>query len=283
MAVLLTGATGFLGSEILRQLVSSGTEVVALVRDEQAARSLGDAARVVRGSLTDSKLVAEAARSSEGVIHTAAERGPGQAAADDAFVTTVLDALEGSQIPYLHSSGAWVFGAGHAITEDSPYRPPRVTAWRVPIERRVRRSRVRTTIIAPGLIHNDDARGLISMLRPDSTGVVRLISDGTQRWTTVHVADLADLYVRALRAGSDDGYFLGVSACPAVRELAHAAADGAPVVSEEPEETAARVGRDLAEALGLDQCVPTSRALSELGWDPSQISAVGALRRLYGT
>ena len=72
---------------------------------------------------------------------------------DDAFVTAVLAGLEGSDKPYVHTSGVWIFGNGSAITETSPFDPPALTSWRLPVEARVRSAvGVKTSIVAPGIV-----------------------------------------------------------------------------------------------------------------------------------
>ena len=134
MAIFLTGATGFIGSAVLRQLREQGRDVVALVRSSSKAaevEALG--ARAVLGELTDREIVTHLALESDGVIHLASPGDESSAPTDDAFVTAVLAGLEGSDKPYVHTSGIWIFGNGSAITETSPFDPPALTSWRLPV------------------------------------------------------------------------------------------------------------------------------------------------------
>lgn len=255
-----------------------GSRVRAVVRTAAAAAAVGAAGAIpVIASITDAATMEPILRESDGVIHTAAS-ATDPAGTERAFLRTVLRALDGSDRPYVHSGGAWVFGAGAALTERSPLRPPSITAWRVGTEEMVRRAPIRATIIAPGLVYDDSGGGRLELLRPDARGVSRTVGDGAQHWTTVHVADLADLYVRALSSGRRGGRYLGVAACPSVHDLAAAAAGEGRVVTETAAEARKRLGAPLAEALLLDQRVSTNAARDDLGWSPARRSAVEVLR-----
>lgn len=273
MTVFLTGATGFVGAAILSRLRELELPVVALVRDPAKLRAVEAAgASVVIGDLTDLDIVASAVAASSGVIHTASPGDATSAAVDGAFVDAVLSTLSGTDVPFVHTGGAWVFGPGN-ITESSPQRPPALTAWRGAIESRVRSASVRSTIIAPGIVYGPGGAGLASLLRPDIDGVVRLVGDGSQHWTTVHVDDLADLYVRALAAADADAYYLGITDHqPTVLEIGEASAHGAKVVAETPDGSRDRLGVDFADALLMDQRSPGSAARAALGWSPSRPS-----------
>ena len=112
MAILLTGATGFIGSAVLRQLRAQGRDVVALVRSEESAAAVTAAgAKPVLGDVTDRELVTHLALESDGVIHLASPGDESSAPTDDAFVTAVFAGLEGSDKPYVHTGGVWIFGS----------------------------------------------------------------------------------------------------------------------------------------------------------------------------
>jgi nucleoside-diphosphate-sugar epimerase len=279
MSIFLTGATGFVGAAVLSRLREQDLPVIALVRDP-AKQAMNEAtgASVILGDLTDLELIASAVAAASGVIHTASPGDATSAAVDGAFVDTVLGALSGTDVPFVHTGGAWVFGPGEHITESDPQHPPALTAWRGPVESRVRSASVRSTIVAPGIVYGDRGLGLTSLLLPDSDGVVRLIGDGTQHWTTVHVEDLADLYVRSLTAAAADAYYLGISQQqPTVREIGEAAAHGARVVTETADESRARLGAEFVDALLMSQQSPGSAAGAALGWSPSRPSLTDLL------
>jgi nucleoside-diphosphate-sugar epimerase len=277
--VFLTGATGFIGSAVLKALLAGGDDVTALVRSEENAALVADlGATPVLGGLTDLDVVAAAAAASDGVIHTASPGDATSAAVEGAFVDAVLGALAGTEIPFVTTGGVWVFGSGADLTEQSPWNPPALTAWRGELEQRVRASDVKTTIIAPALVYGGGGTGLPSLLRPDESGVVRLVGDGHQHWSTVNVDDLADLYVLAVKKAADNGYYLGSSGqCPTVLEIATAAAHGATIVAETVAESQARFGEYFADALLLDQQASGAAARHDLGWAPHRPSLLSEL------
>ena len=109
MAVFLTGATGFVGSAILRTLRDQGRDVTALVRNQDKAREVeATGATAVIGELSDLDLIAASAAASTGVIHTASPGDQSSAALDGAFVTSVLSALDGTDIPFIHTGNGKV-------------------------------------------------------------------------------------------------------------------------------------------------------------------------------
>jgi nucleoside-diphosphate-sugar epimerase len=278
MNVFLTGGTGLVGSAVLRALLADGHTVSALARSDDSAQALERAgAQVVRGDLTDPAGLAAAARDADGVIHTAAKSDGTDAQSDAALLDAVLPALAGTGKPYVHTSGVWAHGSG-VVDEDSPLDPPQLTAWRLPLDARVRAAAadgIRSVVIAPGIVHGSGG-GLPTVLRSGprtDDGALVLPGSGDQHWTTVHADDLGRLYALALAGAEPGSYFLGVSGSnPTVRELGIAADRGAGgegrVVGSSIEETEARLG-PLAGALDLDQQASGVRARSQLGWVPT--------------
>lgn len=272
--VFLTGASGYIGSAVLDALVAHGHRVTALVRsDDKAERVRRSGGEAVVGDATDDHLVARLAREADGVVHTASAQD-----VDPGLIDAVLDALGGTDKPFVHTGGIFTFGAAADITEDSPVAPPALTAWRAPNEDRVRTSAVRTTVVAPGIVYGRGA-GIPTMFLGDGTAPVRTVGDGTQRWTTVHVDDLAELYVLALERADQDGYVVAATGeAPTVRDLAEAGAAGSPVVTESVDESRDRLGAAFADALLIDQVAAGSHARSHYGWQPSRPSLVEHLR-----
>ncbi|GAB4079857.1 NAD-dependent epimerase/dehydratase family protein [Modestobacter muralis] len=278
MDVFLTGGTGLVGSALLTALLSDGHDVHALARSDASARALEAAgATVVRGSVEDTAVLAEAARAADGVVHTAAAADGKDADRDAALLDAVLPALAGSNKPYVHTSGVWVHGAG-AIDEDTPFAPPALTAWRLPLDARVRAAAddgVRSVVIAPGIVYGRGL-GLPNVVKDGprtDDGALVLPGSGAQTWTTVHTEDLARLYVAALTEAAPGAYYLGVNGQnPTVAEIGAAASRGAGLdertVSSTEAETEARLGA-LAGALDISQQATGARARAELGWAPT--------------
>ncbi|MDO9398370.1 MAG: NAD-dependent epimerase/dehydratase family protein [Herbiconiux sp.] len=289
MAIFLTGATGYIGSAVLTALRAQGREVTAFVRDEARAAVVRAAgATPVLGSLTDREIVTHAAQESDGVIHLASPGDESSAPTDDTFVSAVFAGLEGSDKPYVHTSGIWLFGSSSSITESSPLDPPALTSWRVPIESRVRSaSGIKTTIIAPGIVfgHGGGIPNLVTTA-PVVDGALSLVGPGTQHWTTVHVDDLAELYVLAYDLAAAGSFYIGASGeNPTVESLGTAAAAAAGLSGVVPTSIDAvheRLGVEFGDALLLDQQATGSAARIDLGWEPNGPTLVEELRAGYG-
>ena len=274
MTILLTGATGYIGSSVLPRLLEEGHSVTALVRDEAKAdivRAAG--ATAVVGDATDAELVSRLARESDGVIHLASGSD-----VDPVFVPAVLDGLAGSGSPFVHTGGIWTYGSNADIAEDSPVAPPALTAWRGATEALVLGADgVRGTVVVPSFVFGHGkglARVVVDAPRGEGDdAALRLIGDGSQHWATVHVDDLAALYVLALEHGTTGSVYIGASgANPTVRELgelAAAAAGANGVEAETVAQTEERLGAGLAEALLLDQQARGTKARIDLGWEPN--------------
>ncbi|WP_431277212.1 NAD-dependent epimerase/dehydratase family protein [Leifsonia poae] len=250
------------------------------MRDEAKAAVVEAAgATAIIGDATDADLVTSAARDSDGVIHLASAKD-----VDPVFIEAVLRGLEGSGKPFVHTGGIWSFGSNADIAEDSPLDPPALTAWRGANETRVLSAAgIRTAVVVPSIVYGH-GKGLANVIvdAPRGSGGVpalRLIGDGSQHWATVHVDDLAALYVLAFERGDAGAVYVGASGInPTVRELAEVASvtaglDGR-VEAESVSESRSRLGEGLADALLLDQQARGGRARIDLGWEPNGVSLV---------
>jgi nucleoside-diphosphate-sugar epimerase len=287
MNVALTGATGFIGSHVLAELQKHGHEVTALVRDDAQAdivATRGVTPIVV--DLYDRPAVVSALRTADGAVHTASPGDATSANLDAAVADAAIEAFAGTGKPYLHISGAWVYGNNLAINEESPMNAPALVAWRQPIERRVLDAAdMRGVVIVSGVAYGDGGGGVPGVLLGsprDDAGNLIMLGTGQQHWSTVHAADLADFFRRVLENDSARGYYvIGNGANSTVAELTEAAAVavGAPgAIAGSDEEARTRLGDYFAEVLLLDQSTTAAKARTELDWYPSHPGLVEEFR-----
>jgi nucleoside-diphosphate-sugar epimerase len=287
MKVALTGATGFVGSHILTDLYENGHEVTAIVSDDARAKVVeARGATPAVADLYDQVAVARVLRGVDAAVHTASPGDATSANLDSAMVDAVIEAFAGTGKPYLPISGAWVYGNNSAITEDSPFQAPALVAWKEPIERRVLSAPdLRGVVIVASTAYGDGGGGIPQVILGsprDADGNLIMLGTGQQHWSTVHVADLADAFRRALENDSAHGYYvIGNGLSPTLAELTEAAAVavGAPgAVPGSEAEARSRLGDNLAEVLLLDQGTQSAKARTELGWSPSRPSLTEEFR-----
>lgn len=287
MRIALTGATGFVGSHILSDLVSHGHEVTALVRDDTEAGAVAPrGARPIVVDLYDRAAVVKVFSDTDGAVNTASPGDATSADLESAVLDAAIDAYAAAGKPYAQISGAWIFGSNLSITEESPLNPPALVAWRPAIaERLLDSAGMRGIVIVSATAYGDAGGGVPGVLLGsprDSDGNLIMIGTGQQHWSTVHVADLADAFRRALEDDRARGYYvIANDLSPTVAEVTEAVAlaVGAPgAVPGSDDEARARLGEYFAEVLLLDQGITADRARNELGWQPSHLGIVDEFR-----
>jgi nucleoside-diphosphate-sugar epimerase len=287
MNVALTGATGFIGSHVLAELQAHAHEVTTLVRSDADAEALAaKGATPVVVDLNDRPAVVSTLSDADGAIHTASPGNETSADLDSAVVDAAIEAFGGTGKPYVHITGAWVYGANTHISEESPIDAPAMVSWKEPIaQRALDATDMRGVVIAPGVAYGDGGGGVPGLLLGsprDDAGNLIMLGTGHQHWATVHVADLADFFRRALEDESARGrYIIGDGSNPTVADLTEAAAVavGAPgAVAGSDDEARARLGDYFADVLLLDQSADAARARAELGWRPTHPALAEDLR-----
>jgi len=287
MKVVLTGATGFIGSHVLAELREHGHEVTAFARDASQADILaGRGATSTVVDLSDRAAVVSVLRDAEAAIHTASPGDATSANLDSAVLDAAIEAFAGTGKPYLHISGVWIYGNNPSVSEQSPIDSPPLVAWKEPIERRVLDATdMRGVVIVSSAAYGDGGGGIPGLLLAsprDDAGNLIMLGNGQQHWSTVHVADLANFFRLVLEQDSARGrYVIGDGQNPTVAGLTEAAAVavGAPgAVPGSDDEAKARLGDYFAEVLLLDQGTGAAKARAELGWAPSHPGLVEELR-----
>jgi nucleoside-diphosphate-sugar epimerase len=280
MKVFVTGATGFIGTAIVRELQAAGHQVFGLARSDQAAKSLAaSGAAVHRGSLDDLDSLRKGAAASDGVIHTAfihdfANYGPA-AEADQRAIETLGAALVGSDRPFLVTSGTLlVQRQGPLATEDDSPTPdfPRKSedAALALASRGVRASVVRL----PPSVHGEGDHGFVPRLIQIARekGVSAYVGEGLNCWPAVHRIDAAHLYRLALEKSSAGAFYHGVAdeGIP-IREIAAVIGRhlNLPVVSKSPDEAAGHFDW-IARFFAIDGPASSAKTQAQLGWRPSQ-------------
>ena len=287
MKVALTGATGFVGSHVLTELLGHGHEVTALVRNEDQVdivTARGATPAVV--DLYDRPAVVSLLSEADGAIHTASPGDETSANIDSAVVDAAIDGFAGTGKPYIQISGLWIYGENASISEESPFKPPAMVAWKVPIERRILDvPDVRGVVIVSSVAYGDGGGGIPGTLLNsprDDAGKLIMLGSGRQHWSTIHVADLARFFRRVLESDSARGrYVVGNGLNPTVAELTEAAAVavGAPgAVPGSDDEARTRLGDYFAEVVLLDQGTFAAKARDQLGWSPTHPGLVDDFR-----
>lgn len=276
MRVFVTGATGFIGSAVVRELKEAGHEVLGLARSDEAAAKLAAAGAAVHpGALNDPRSLAAGARGCDGVVHLAFihdfSRYEDNAETDRLATAALAEALSGSGKPLVVTSGTAVLLPGRVGIETDP--PTAQTRAKSELVLAAADHGVRVSVVrlAPSVHGQGDSAfvpALIGIAR--AAGVSAYVGDGANRWPAVHRLDAARLFRLALERGEPGARFHGVAeeGVP-VRAIAEAIGErlGLPARSVSPDEAVGHFGW-LAGFVGLDTPVSSARTRAALGWEP---------------
>ena len=279
MRIFVTGATGFIGTALVRELIGAGHQVLGLARSDAGAKALtATGAQVHRGDLEDLESLRSGAAQSDGVIHTGFvhdfSRFKEVCEIDRRAIDALGSVLAGSDRSLVVTSGTAVsHTAGRPSTEeDAPNSPvPRVASEEAAAA--VAARGVRVSVMRLPQVHDPLKQGLITYLiaLAREKGVSAYLGDGLNRWPAVHLLDAAHLYRLALEKGTAGAVYNAVAeeGVP-LRAIAESIGRGLkmPVVAKSPEEAGEYFGW-LAMFAGHD--IPASSTLTQkrLGWHPT--------------
>ena len=292
MRVFVTGATGFIGSAIVQELLSTGHQVLGLVRSEDAAQALVAAgAEAHWGRLDDFESLRRGAAASDGVIHTAfvhdfsAYATAGET--DRRAVEALGSALVGSNRPLVITSGITVLTPGRLGTEQDAPDGNAPSAPRIPSEAAVlalAAQGVRASVVRlPPSVHGDGDHAFVPALIgiARQKGVSAYVGEGLNRWSAVHRLDAARLFRLALEQGTAGARYHGVAdgGVP-VRDLAAVIGRhlNVPLVAKSPEEAADHFGW-LGYFLSVDCPASSMLTQQQLGWHPGQLGLLADLEQ----
>ena len=288
MRVFVTGASGFIGSAIVQDLIHAGHSVLGLARSDSAAQSLAaTGAQVHRGDLEDLESLRSGAAQCDGVIHTAFihdfSKFKENSEIDQRAIEALGDALAGSNRPLIVTSGIGAFAPGRLTTEDDVPPPGYSATPRVSEQTAVSMVArgVHASVVRLPQVHDPFKQGLVSYLIAVARekGVSAYVGAGLNRWPAVHRLDAAPLYRLALEKGSAGARYHAVAeeGVP-LREIAEAIGRGLkiPVVAKSPEEAAGHFGF-LGSFVGMDISASSAKTQEWLGWRPDHSGLIADL------
>ena len=292
MKIFVTGATGFIGSRIVKELVQAGHQVIGLTRSETGAQSLAAAhAEVHRGTLEDLESLRSGAAKADGVIHCAFDHDFSNFVAncekDQRAIEALGDALVGSNRPLVITSGTGMGsrGPGELATEDSfdEHHPnPRIASEYAGIA--VTKRGVNVSVVRLPQVHDTFKQGLISPLIEIAREkkISAYVGEGLNRWPAAHVLDVARLYKLAIeKAQPGSRYHAVAEEGISVREVAEVIGMGlkVPVVSLSLGEAKTHFGW-LGMFVHFDMPASSQLTRKWLSWNPTGPGLISDLKQM---
>lgn len=292
MRIFVTGAAGFIGQAVTRELIDHGHQVLGLARnDDNAAILEASGAAVHRGGLSDPDSLIAGAAAADGVIHLAFihdfAKFQQNVETDNGVVKALIDSLAGSDKPFIGTSGLLMLRPGQVATEKDAPASHGGSVTRGDTETVVTGAAgLRGAIVrlSPS-VHDTNDRGFVPMLigLARDKGYAAYVGDGANRWPAVHRLDAARLYRLAVeRTGGGMTYHGVGEEGVAFRDIAGAIGEGLglPVRSISPDEAPGYFGW-MAGFAGAES--PASGAITRetLDWEPREIGLIDDMRAHY--
>ncbi len=291
MRVFVTGATGFIGTALIPELLSAGHTVLGLTRSQQGADALIKmGAEAHFGTLEDLGSLQAGAAQADGVIHLAFNhdfsRFAENCADDQRAIEAIGDALAGTGKPLIGTGGVINIdqAPGKPMDEDDTLLPGRFPRASEPATLATVENGVRGMVLRLSQIHDTRKQGLIQFLIPTALEkkVSLYVGDGSSRWAAAHVSDTARLYRLALEQGTAGSKWHAVSEQGVTqKEIAEALGRrlGLPTASISPEEAPAHFGF-LGAFMTVDSPTCNTKTRERLGWEPTGPGLIADLDRL---
>ena len=314
MRVFVTGATGFIGSAVIRELIASGHEVIGLARSEAASKSLiAHGAKAHRGTIEDLECLRRGAKAADGAIHLAYFHAFSHASlsmrmrvmfggapsgivsrfmaaavkTDRRAIETIALALNGSDRPIVVAFPTMALTPGRLATEESSADPKSVGGPRALSEvttMKLSTQKVRASLVRlPPSVHGNGDHGLVWSLinTARKKGFSAYVGNGQNRWAAVHQSDAAHLFTLALENGAAGAKYHAVAeqGMP-FRQIAEIIGEHlkVPVVSKSPKE-AEKIFGFLAPFVSADNPVSSELTQERLGWHPEGSGLIMDLKK----
>jgi nucleoside-diphosphate-sugar epimerase len=280
MRIFVTGATGFIGSALVPELVQAGHQVLGLTRSDAGAEALRAAgAEVQHGNLEDLDSLRKGAAGADAVVHLAFNHDFSQfqknCEDDRKAIQAIGEVLQGTNRPFVVTSGTAIAnsGDGKPATEDGPTASwnPRAASEEAVLE--LTKSGLNTAVVRLPQVHDTRKQGLVSYILPVARekGVSAYVEDGSRRWPAAHVSDVARLYRLAVERAEPGAIYHAVAEEGITsKAIAEALGRGlkVPVVSISLEEAGAHFGW-LGHFMGHDLSASSAITRQKLNWTPT--------------
>jgi nucleoside-diphosphate-sugar epimerase len=293
MRVFVTGATGFIGSAVVKELVGAGHQVIGVYRSDDKAKALAAAgAEVYRGSIDDPDSLKDGAARSDGVIHLAFNHDFSQflsnCETDRRVIETLGSTLAGSDRPLIVTSGTAIakVAPGELAKEDAPAIAatdfPRAASEETTAK--LAADGLNTSVVRLPQVHDPERQGLITwwIALAREKGLFAYVGEGRNRWAAGHISDVARLYRLAIERSEPGAIYNAVGEeGVAARDIAETIGRRLklPVKSITPEEAGGYFGW-LAHLAARDMPASSELTQKKLGWRPTGPGLIADLERL---